>query len=70
MVQILRNLINDIPKDFTDKISEIGMNVDALTRKVKLELNSYNFLVDQVRSHSDNLMIIPSIRPVKEGYMG
>ena len=60
---------NDIPKDFTNKISEIGMNVDALARKVKLELNSYNFLVDQVRNHSDNLMIIPSIRPVKEGYL-
>ena len=61
---------DDIPKNFTNKIYEIEMNVDALARKVKLELNSYNFLVDQVRSNSDNLKIIPSIRPVKEGYLG
>lgn len=59
-----------IPGHVVDKISEIEMNVDALTRKVKLELSSYNSLADQVKNHSDELKIIPSIRPVREGYLG
>ena len=59
-----------IPGNVVDKISEIEMNVNALSRKVKLELSSYNSLVDQVRNHSDELKVIPSIRPVREGYLG
>ena len=59
-----------IPDHITDRISEIEMNVDALSRKVKLELSSYNSLADKVRNHSDEIKIIPSIRPVREGYLG
>jgi murein DD-endopeptidase MepM/ murein hydrolase activator NlpD len=46
------------------------MNVETLSRKVKLELKSYNSLYNKVRDNSDNLKIIPSIRPVQEGYLG
>ena len=46
------------------------MNVNALSRKVKLELNSYNNLYEVVRNHSDNLKYVPSIRPVQTGYLG
>jgi len=59
-----------ISNDFTNRISDIELNVDALSRKVKLELSSYNSLADKVVKYSENLKIIPSIRPVKEGYLG
>ena len=59
-----------ISNDFTNRISKIELNVDALSRKVKLELSSYNSLADKVVKYSENLKIIPSIRPVKEGYLG
>jgi murein DD-endopeptidase MepM/ murein hydrolase activator NlpD len=59
-----------ISNDFTNRISDIELNVDALSRKVKLELSSYNSLADKVVKYSENFKIIPSIRPVKEGYLG
>ena len=63
------NAIDDIPNNITNRITEIEMNVNALSRKVKLELNSYNNLYDVVRNHSDNLKFVPSIRPVQSGYI-
>ncbi|MEC8689662.1 MAG: M23 family metallopeptidase [Candidatus Neomarinimicrobiota bacterium] len=63
------NAIDDIPSSITNRITEIEMNVNALSRKVKLELNSYNSLYDVVRNHSDNLKFVPSIRPVQSGYI-
>ena len=63
------NAIDDIPNDITNRITEIEMNVNALSRKVKLELDSYNNLYDVVRNHSDNLKFVPSIRPVQSGYI-
>ena len=63
------NAIDDIPNDITNRITEIEMNVNALSRKVKLELNSYNNLYDVVRNHSDNPKFVPSIRPVQSGYI-
>ena len=61
--------LDNIPSDITTRISEIEMNVDAMTRKVKLELNSYNNLYEMVKEHSDNLKVIPSIPPVQKGYV-
>ena len=60
--------LDDVPIDITSRISEIEMNVNSISRKVKLELNSYNNLYDMVKKHSDNLKVIPSIPPVQEGY--
>ncbi len=62
--------MDGIAPNVTSRISEIELNVHELSRKVKLELQSYNTLYDKVRDHSDNLKIIPSIRPVLEGYLG
>ena len=62
--------LDGIAPHVTSLISEIEMDVDALSRKVKLELESYNSMFNSVRDHSDNLKIVPSIRPVQEGYMG
>ena len=61
--------LDDVPIDITSRISEIEMNVNSISRKVKLELNSYNNLYDMVKKHSDNLKVIPSIPPVQEGYI-
>ena len=63
------NTIDDIPSDITSRITEIEMNVNALSRKVKLELNSYSNLYDLVKEHSDNLKTTPSILPVQSGYV-
>ena len=67
---IKKTNVDNIATDFTDKISELGLNVDAISRRVKLELQSYNTMFDKVRNHSDNLKVIPSIRPVQEGFLG
>jgi len=67
---IRKTNVNDIAPEVTSRISEIEMNVETLPRKVKLELKSYNSLYNKVRDNSDNLKIIPSIRPVQEGYLG
>ncbi|MBT3479022.1 MAG: peptidoglycan DD-metalloendopeptidase family protein [Candidatus Marinimicrobia bacterium] len=67
---IRKTNVNDIAPEVTSRISEIEMNVETLSRKVKLELKSYNSLYNKVRDNSDNLKIIPSIRPVQEGYLG
>lgn len=64
------NTIDDIPSEISNRITEIEMNVNALSRKVKLELSSYNNLYDVVRNHSDNLKYVPSIRPTQAGYLG
>jgi murein DD-endopeptidase MepM/ murein hydrolase activator NlpD len=62
--------LSGISNEFTNRLSNVELNVDALSRKVKLELSSYNSLADKVVKYSENLKIIPSIRPVKEGYLG
>ena len=64
------NTIDNIPADISNRITEIEMNVNSLSRKVKLELSSYNSLYEVVRNHSDNLKYVPSIRPVQTGYLG
>ena len=64
------NTIDDVPSEISNRITEIEMNVNALSRKVKLELSSYNNLYEVVRNHSDNLKYVPSIRPTQTGYLG
>ena len=68
-IENIKMNLDNIPSDITTRISEIEMNVDAMTRKVKLELNSYNNLYEMVKEHSDNLKVIPSIPPVQKGYV-
>ena len=64
------NTIDEIPSEISNRITEIEMNVNALSRKVKFELSSYNNLYEVVRNHSDNLKYVPSIRPTQTGYLG
>ena len=42
---------NDIPNDLLQRISEIELDVNNMSRKVKLELNSYSNLYDLQPTH-------------------
>lgn len=55
--------------DLESKVAELEMDVDALSRKVKLELASYGDLYDQVQLNQERMKSIPSLRPVKGGYL-
>ena len=59
----------NIPNDLLQRISEIELDVNNMSRKVKLELKSYSNLYDLVKEHSDNLKTTPSILPVQSGYV-
>ncbi len=51
------------------KISSIEMDVDQLSRKVKLELASYETIYGHVQGNSSRMRHIPSLRPVLSGYL-
>ena len=55
--------------DFTSTISSLELDIDALTRKVKLELSSYEDIYDKVLENTDRIKSIPTIRPVNGGYL-
>ena len=61
--------IDNLLPDFTSTITSLELDIDALTRKVKLELSSYEEIYDKVQENSDRIKSIPTIRPVNGGYM-
>jgi murein DD-endopeptidase MepM/ murein hydrolase activator NlpD len=61
--------IDNLLPDFTSTITSLEMDIDALTRKVKLELSSYEDIYDKVQENSDRIKTIPTIRPVNGGYL-
>ena len=61
--------IDNLLPDFTSTITSLEMDIDALTRKVKLELSSYEEIYDKVQENSDRIKNIPTIRPVNGGYL-
>jgi len=61
------NLTELIP-DIESKISKVELNLDELSRKVKLEKESFETIYASIRSNSDKLPSIPSINPVGGGY--
>ena len=50
-------------------VLDLELNLDALSRKVNLELNSFNEIYEKVKENREKLEFIPSIRPVSEGYL-
>lgn len=62
--------LDRLKPDVKTRISELEMDMGELSRRVKMELASYNTMVDKVKDYSDQLQSIPSIRPVQEGYLG
>jgi len=61
--------IDNLLPDFTSTITSLELDIDALTRKVKLELSSYEDIYDKVQENSDRIKNIPTIRPVNGGYL-
>lgn len=61
--------IDNLLPDFASTITSLEMDIDALTRKVKLELLSYEDIYNKVQENSDRLKSIPTIRPVGGGYL-
>jgi len=61
--------IDNLLPDFTSTITSLEMDIDVLTRKVKLELSSYEDIYDKVQENSDRIKYIPTIRPINGGYM-
>jgi murein DD-endopeptidase MepM/ murein hydrolase activator NlpD len=63
-----KNLDNLLP-DVDIKVSALSADIDALSRKVKLELNSYTDIFNSIRKESEKVKHIPTIRPVSGGYL-
>ena len=61
------NLDHLIPT-FETNVSSLEFSIDELTRKVKLELSSYEDIYDKVIENSERLKSVPSILPVHGGY--
>lgn len=56
-------------EEFKSKISELEMDIDHLSRKIKLELASYETVYDFVKENSDRMKHVPSLRPITSGYL-
>jgi murein DD-endopeptidase MepM/ murein hydrolase activator NlpD len=52
-----------------DRVSLLETDIDALSRKVKLELESYQNIYDKVKQNSEKLKHVPTIMPSTGGYM-
>lgn len=62
------NIANIVP-DAGKRLAALEMDVDELTRKVKLELASYDNIYDKMQENSDRLDYMPTVRPVMGGYL-
>ena len=61
--------LDKIMPDITKKISGLELDIDELIREVRLEKESYDNIYDAVKSNSEKMKSIPSIRPVEGGYL-
>jgi len=51
------------------RLTDLEMDIDQISRRVKLELSSYEDIYDKVKKDTERLKHIPSIRPVIGGYL-
>ena len=56
-------------KEIKSILSDIEMDIDHLSRKIKLELASYETIYDYVTENSERMKHVPSIRPISGGYL-
>jgi murein DD-endopeptidase MepM/ murein hydrolase activator NlpD len=52
-----------------EKINNIEMDISELSRKVRLEKESYTAIYNTIKDNSQKLTSIPSIRPLNGGYL-
>lgn len=60
--------LNKLLPDIELKISKLQLNLNELSRKVKLEKESFETIYNAIQTKSDKLSSIPSINPVGRGY--
>lgn len=51
------------------ELATLELDVEKLSREVNLELNSYSSIYEKVQEDIRRISMIPSIRPVEEGYL-
>ena len=69
-VRLSENFNISLPgKEIDPGVSNLEINIDALSRKVKLELNSFYDIQQKILENQEKLNFIPSIQPVTEGYL-
>ena len=51
------------------ELATLELDVEKLSREVNLELNSYSSIYEKVQEDIRRIAMIPSIRPVEEGYL-
>ncbi len=59
---------NVLPK-VKSRLTDLEMDIDQISRRVKLELASYEDIYDKVKKDTEKLKHIPSIRPMIGGYL-
>lgn len=60
--------LGELLPDIESKISKLQLDLDELSRKVRLEKESFETIYGAMREQSDILMSIPSIKPLAGGY--
>jgi murein DD-endopeptidase MepM/ murein hydrolase activator NlpD len=63
------NRFYGLAPDVEKRVSLLEMDIEALSRKVKLELESYTSIYEKVKQNSKKIEHIPSILPSTGGYL-
>ena len=61
--------LNDVAPVINKELAILEMDVDKLSREVNFEMKSYKSIYDEVQKNIQRIGRIPSIRPVKGGYL-
>ena len=61
--------LNNVPPIINKELAILEMDVEKLSREVNFEMKSYKSIYDEVQKNIHRIIRIPSIRPVKGGYL-
>ena len=67
-IESAKNFDNFAPV-INKELATLELDVEKLSREVNLELNSYSSIYEKVQEDIRRIAMIPSIRPVEEGYL-
>ena len=62
------NTFDDIAPEIGSNMTDIRLDVQKLSRQVRLELASYTDIYDKLVRDSEKMVSIPSIKPIEVGY--
>ncbi len=67
---IKSNILSDnISPIVNEELIALSLDIEKISRNVNLEIESYESIYDKVKKDINRISKIPSIRPVKEGYL-